>query len=146
YNGRLPFENLLGEENKGWYGLLSVLNPERIGTSIFSLAIAKAAFDYALEYARERKAFGKTIGSFQILQHYLAEIAIEIENAQNLIYKCARLCDAGKRYDVEACMAKVVACRAYELAARYGMEIMGSYGFDMAKDYIGESFGLPRSF
>jgi len=165
----VPFENLLGEENKGWYGLLNVLNPERIATSIFSLAIAKAAFHDALEYARERKAFGKTIGSFQILQHYLADIAIEIENAHNLIYKCARLSDAGKRYDVEACMAKVVACRASELAARYGMEIMGGYGFameydmqrhfrdykqmmfspisdEMAKNYIGQSFGLPRSF
>ena len=165
----VPFENLLGEENKGWYGLLNVLNPERIATSMFSLAIAKSAFDYALEYARERKAFGKTIGSFQILQHFLADIAIEIENAQNLIYKCARLCDSGKRYDVEACMAKIVACRASELAARYGMEIMGGYGFameydmqrhfrdykqmmfspisdEMAKNYIAESFGLPRSF
>ncbi len=165
----VPFENLLGEENKGWYGLLNVLNPERIATSIFSVAIAKSAFEYALEYARERKAFGKTIGSFQILQHYFAEIAIEIENAQNLIYKCARLCEAGKRYDVEACMAKIVACRASELAARYGMEIMGGYGFameydmqrhfrdykqmmfspisdEMAKNYIAESFGLPRSF
>ena len=165
----VPLENLLGEENKGWYGLLSVLNPERIGTSIFSLAIARSAFEYAVEYARERKAFGKVIGSFQILQHYLADVAIEIENAQNLIYKCARLCDAGQRYDVEACMAKIVACRASELAARYGMEIMGGYGFameydmqrhfrdykqmmfspisdEMAKNYIAESFGLPRSF
>lgn len=165
----VPFENLLGEENKGWYGLLNVLNPERIATSIFSLAIAKSAFEYALEYARERKAFGKSIGSFQILQHYLADVAVEIENAHNLIYKCARLCDAGQRYDVEACMAKIVACRASELAARYGMEIMGGYGFameydmqrhfrdykqmmfspisdEMAKNYIAESFGLPRSF
>jgi acyl-CoA dehydrogenase len=166
---RVPAENLLGQENKGWYGILNVLNPERISTSVFSLAIARAAFNYALQYAQERKAFGKTIGTFQILQHYLADIAVEIENARNLIYKCAWLCDSGKRYDVEACMAKIVACRASELAACHGMEIMGGYGFameydmqrhfrdykqmmfspisdEMAKNYIAESFGLPRSF
>ena len=165
----VPVENLLGEENRGWYGLLKVLNPERISTSIFSLAIARSAFDYALRYAQERKAFGKTIGSFQILQHYLADIAVEIENARNLIYKCAWLCDTGQPYDVEACMAKIVACRASELAARHGMEIMGGYGFameydmqrhfrdykqmqfspisdEMARNYIAESYGLPRSF
>lgn len=166
---RVPVENRLGQENKGWYQLLGTLNPERIGTSLLSLGIANAAFRYAMQYAQERKAFGKIIGSFQILQHYLADIAIEIENARNLIYKCARLCDTGKRYDVEATMAKIVSCRASELAARYGMEIMGGYGYtmeydmqrhfrdykqmmfspisdEMAKNYIAQSFGLPRSY
>jgi butyryl-CoA dehydrogenase len=166
---KVPVENLLGEENRGWYGLLKVLNPERIGTAMQSLGIAKAAFNYALQYAQERQAFGKPIGQFQILQHYLAEVAIEIENARNLIYKCAWLYDSGQRYDVEACMAKIVAARASELAARHGMEIMGGYGFameypmqrhfrdyrqmmfspisdEMAKNYIAESYGLPRSF
>ena len=168
-NVEVPVENVLGLENRGWYQLLGTLNPERIATSVFSLGIAKAAFKYALNYAQERKAFGKTIGSFQILQHYLADIAVEIENARNLIYKCAWLCDAGQRYDVEATMAKIVSCRASELAARHGMEILGGYGFameydmqrhfrdykqmmfspisdEMAKNYIAESFGLPRSF
>lgn len=168
-NVEVPVENLLGAENQGWYGLLKVLNPERISTSVFSLAIARSAFDMALQYAKERTAFGKPIGSFQILQHYLADIAIEIENARNLIYKCAWLHDTGQPYDVEACMAKIVACRASELAARYGMEIMGGYGFameydmqrhfrdykqmmfspisdEMAKNYIAQSHGLPRSY
>jgi butyryl-CoA dehydrogenase len=166
---RVPAENLLGQENKGWYGLLGVLNPERIATSLLSLGIAKSAFNYALQYSQERKAFGKTIGSFQILQHYLADIAIEIENARNLIYKCAWLHDTGQRYDREACMAKIVAVRASELAARYGTEIMGGYGIameydmqrhfrdykqmmfspisdEMAKNYIAMSYGLPRGF
>ncbi len=165
----VPAENRLAEENKGWYALLHVLNPERVGTSMLSLAIAKAAFQYALQYVQDRRAFGKPIGQFQILQHYLAEIAVEIENARNLIYKCAWLADHGKRYDVEACMAKIVAARASELAARHGMAIMAGYGFameypmqrhfrdyrqmmfspisdEMAKNYIAESYGLPRSF
>ena len=87
----VPVENLLGTENNGWYELLHTLNPERISTSVFSLGIAQAAFDYALAYAKERQAFGKPIGGFQILQHYLADIAIEIELARNLVYKCAWL-------------------------------------------------------
>ena len=168
-NVRVPAENLLGQENNGWYQLLKVLNPERLDTSVMSLGIAKAAFNLALDYSQERKAFGKTIGSFQILQHFLVDIAIEIENSQNLIYKCARLMDTGQKYDVEVAMAKIVACRASELAALHGMEILGGYGFtmefdmqryfrdykqmkfspisdEMAKNYIAESFGLPRSF
>ena len=67
-----------------------------------SLGIARAAFREAMEYAKERQAFGGPIARFQILQHYLADIAIEIENAQNLIYKCARLGDQGLPYHLEA--------------------------------------------
>ena len=166
---RVPSENLVGEENRGWYQLLGTLNPERIATSVLSLGIAKAAFRDALEYSKERKAFGKPIGQFQIIQNYLAEVAIEIENARNLIYKCAWLCDTGQRYDVEAAMAKVVACRASEKAALWGMEILGGYGYtmeydmqryfrdykqmmfspisdEMSKNYIAQSYGLPRSY
>jgi alkylation response protein AidB-like acyl-CoA dehydrogenase len=168
-NVEVPAGNLLGTENNGWYELLHTLNPERVSTSVFSLGIAQAAFDYALRYAQERHAFGKPIGSFQILQHYLADIAIEIELARTLVYKCAWLEDQGRPYHVEVAMAKVAACRASELAARHGMEILGGYGFameydmqrhfrdykqmmfspisdEMAKNFIAESFGLPRSF
>lgn len=166
---RVPAENLLGQENMGWYHILTVLNPERIGTSMLSLGIAHSAFSYALEYSKQRVAFGKPIGQFQILQHYLADIAIEIENARNLIYKCAWLCDTNQRYDVEATMAKISACRASEKAALWGMEILGGYGFtmeydmqrhfrdfkqmmfspisdEMSKNYIAQSYGLPKSF
>jgi alkylation response protein AidB-like acyl-CoA dehydrogenase len=166
---RVPAKNILGTENKGLYELMYTLNPERISTAMFSLGIAKAAFNYALQYSKEREAFGRPIGAFQSLQHYLADIAIEIENARNLIYKCAWLHDSGKRFDVEATMAKIVACRASELAARHGMEILGGYGVtmeydmqrhfrdykqmmfspisdEMAKNYIAQSFGLPRSY
>lgn len=166
---RVPAKNILGTENKGFYELMSTLNPERISTAMFSLGIAKAAFNYALQYSKEREAFGRPIGAFQSLQHYLADIAIEIENARNLIYKCAWLHDSGKHFDVEATMAKIVACRASELAARHGMEILGGYGVtmeydmqrhfrdykqmmfspisdEMSKNYIAQSFGLPRSY
>ncbi len=131
---RIPKENLVGTLHNGWYELLDTLNPERIGTAMLSLGVAKAAFRDAFEYAQERHAFGGPIARFQSLQHYLADIAIEIENATNLIYKCAWLCDQGKPYHIEACMAKIVAARASEKAAIWGMEILGGWGYAMEYD------------
>ncbi len=131
---RVPKENLVGTLHNGWYELMGTLNPERIGTAMLSLGVAKAAFRDAFEYAQERHAFGGPISRFQILQHYLADIAIEIENARNLIYKCAWLCDQGRPYHIEACMAKVVAARASEKAASWGMEILGGWGYAMEYD------------
>ncbi|MCL2338201.1 MAG: acyl-CoA/acyl-ACP dehydrogenase [Firmicutes bacterium] len=168
-NVSVPEENILGELNKGWYNLLEILNPERIITSVFSLGIARAAFQDALAYSQQRFAFGKPIGQFQILQHYLAEIAIAIENARNLIYKCCWLQEKGLPYHMEASMAKIVAGYASEIAAIKGMEILGGYGYtmeydlqryfrdykqmifspisdEMAKNMIAEWMGLPRSF
>ncbi|MGO9566966.1 MAG: acyl-CoA dehydrogenase family protein [Desulfomonilaceae bacterium] len=131
---RVPKENLLGTLNNGWHQLLLVLNNERIGTSALSLGVAQAAFNDAFRYAQERQAFGGSISRFQIIQHYLADIAIEIENARNLVYKCAWLADNGKPMHIEACMAKVVASRASEKAAIWGMEILGGYGYTMEYD------------
>jgi len=130
----VPKENLLGAINNGWHQLLLVLNNERTGTAAISLGVAQAAFNDAFEYAQQRQAFGGPIARFQILQHYLADIAIEIENARNLIYKCAWLADNGKPMHIEACMAKVVASRASEKAVTWGMEILGGYGYTMEYD------------
>ena len=166
---RVPKPNLLGTLHNGWYELLMTLNPERIATAMMSLGLAKAAFRDAIEYAKVRVAFGKPIASFQILQHYLADIAIEIEAARNLIYKCAWLADAGKPMHIEASMAKVLAARASEKAAIWGMEILGGYGYtmeydmqryfrdykqmvfspisdEMAKNMIMQFMGLPKSW
>ena len=166
---RVPKENLLGTLNNGWYELLLTLNPERIATAMMSLGIAKAAFRDAMEYVKQREAFGGPIARFQILQHYLADITIEIECARNLIYKCAWLADVGKPMHIEACMAKIVAGRASEKAAILGMEILGGYGYtmeydmqryfrdykqmvfspitdEMAKNVIMQFMGLPKSW
>ncbi len=166
---KIPKEHLLGTLNGGWFDLMATLNPERIGTAMLSLGIAKAAFRDAMQYAQEREAFGGPISRFQILQHYLADIAIEIENATNLIYKCAWLHDAGKPFHIEASMAKIVAGRASEKAAINGMEILGGYGYtmeydmqryfrdykqmifspisdEMAKNMIMQFMGLPKSW
>ena len=133
-NVRVPKDKLIGTLNNGWNELLMSLNDERIGTAMLSLGVANAAFREACEYAKQRHAFGGPIARFQILQHYLADIAIEIENARNLIYKCAWLSDNKKPFHVEACMAKIVAARASEKAAIWGMEILGGYGYTMEYD------------
>ncbi len=131
---RVPKENLLGTLHEGWYELLLTLNTERIWVSTASLGLAKAAFRDAMEYAKQREAFGGPIARFQIIQHYLGEMAIEIENARNLIYKCAWLADQGRPMHIEACMAKIMASRASEKAAIRGMEILGGYGYTMEYD------------
>lgn len=168
-NGSVPEENVLGELNKGWNYLTEILNPERIITSVFSLGIAKAAFQDAMDYSLQRQAFGKPIGQFQIIQHYLVDIAIAIENARNLIYKCCWLYEQGKPVHVESTMSKIVAGYASEIAAVKGLEIFGGWGYtmeydiqryfrdykqmifapiadEMAKNMLGEWMGLPRSF
>jgi len=168
-NVEVPEENLLGQLNNGWLQLLMVLNPERIVTAVLSLGIAKAALRDALEYSLQRQAFGVPIGKFQILQHYMADMAIEIENARNIIYKSAFLCEKGMPYHMEASIAKIVAGRASEIAAIKGMEILGGYGYameydmqryfrdykqmifspiseEMAKNMIAQWIGLPKSY
>ena len=131
---RVPKKNILGTLHEGWYELLLTLNTERIWVSAASLGVAKAAFMDAMEYAKQREAFGGPIARFQIIQHYLGEMAIEIENARNLIYKCAWLADQGRPIHIEACMAKIMASRASEKAAILGMEILGGYGYTMEYD------------
>lgn len=168
-NVEIPEENLLGQLNNGWLQLLMVLNPERIVTSVLSLGIAKAALRDALEYSLQREAFGVPIGKFQILQHYMTDMAIEIENARNIIYKAAYLCEKGMPYHMEASIAKIVAGKASEIAVIKGMEILGGYGYcmeydmqryfrdykqmifspiseEMAKNMIAQWIGLPKSY
>jgi acyl-CoA dehydrogenase len=155
-NVRVPKESLLGPKNAAYSflvgggggkakqksaevaktnpAMMAFLNLERVSTSILSLGIAKAAYRDALDYALERKAFGKPIGQFQIIQNYLVEMAIQIENARNLIYGTVSLALAGKPAVMQAQMAKIVAARASEYCAVKGMEILGGYGYTMDYD------------
>ena len=124
----IPKENLLGTRGNGWYESLDVLNPERIFVAMYGVGLIAAAYEDAFQYVKERMAFGGPIGRFQILQHYLADMLINLENARNLTYKAAWLCDHGKPYHMEAMMAKLVATEGAWHAATYGCEIMGGYG------------------
>ncbi len=113
---------------------LTILNMERVSTALLSLGIANAAYRDAFNYALEREAFGKPIGQFQIIQNYLVEMAIQIENARNLIYGTVALSMMGKPNAIQAQMSKIVAARASEYCSIKGMEILGGYGFTMEYD------------
>ncbi|MBU0993226.1 MAG: acyl-CoA/acyl-ACP dehydrogenase [Proteobacteria bacterium] len=127
-NVEIPHENILGTKGNGWYEMLTVINPERIGCAMMGVGLIAAAYEDAMDYVKKRHAFGGPISRFQILQHYLADMYINLENSRNLTYKAAWLCDNGKDYHLEATMAKLVAAEGALHAGRYGAEILGGYG------------------
>lgn len=124
----VPKENLVGTRGQAYREIMTVLNPERIGVAMLGVGVIAAIYEYCLRYVSERHAFGGPIGRFQALQHYLADMYINLENARNLTYKAAWLCDNGKPYHLEATMAKLVAAEGARHAGTYGTEIFGGYG------------------
>jgi len=166
---RVPKENLLGEEGRGFYHVLSGLNDERITCAALAVGNAQAALEDALQYAKEREAFGKPIGEFQVIQHYLAEMVTEIEMARLLTYRAAWLESLGRPCGVESSMAKLAGSEVAFRAASKGMRILAGYGYmmeydmqryyrdsramlfapitnEMVKNFIGESLGLGKSY
>jgi len=126
---RVPLENLIGEEGKGLQQTLSTLDGGRIGVGAISVGLAQAAFEYAVNYARERKAFGKAIAEQQAIQWMLADAATEIEIARNMLYKAAWLKEQGRPYNKEAAMAKMFATEMAERVCRNAIQIHGGYGY-----------------
>ena len=86
-NVRVPKENLLGERGSGFQQFLVTLDGGRIGIGAMAVGVAQAAFDRALKYSKERKQFGKTLSEFQVTQFKLADMAMKIELARNMVYK-----------------------------------------------------------
>ncbi len=125
---KVPKENTIGRRGNAFYEIMTVLNPERIGVAMMGVGIIAAIYDYCFRYVQERNAFGGPISRFQILQNYLADMYINLENSRNLTYKAAWLCDHGKPYHLEATMAKLVAAEGARHAGTFGSEIFGGYG------------------
>jgi len=128
-NVRVPKENLLGDPNKGFKQFLSTLNGGRISIAALGLGIAQAALDRSLKYAKERKQFGKPLTSFQAIQFKLADMAMEVELARNMIYKAAWLKDVGKPFAKEAAYAKLFATETAFRNANQAIQIHGGYGY-----------------
>jgi acyl-CoA dehydrogenase len=124
----VPKENTIGTRGNAFYEIMTVLNPERIGVAMMGVGIIAAIYDLCFKYVQERNAFGGPISRFQILQNYLADMYINLENSRNLTYKSAWLCDNGKPYHLEATMAKLVAAEGARHAGTFGAEIFGGYG------------------
>lgn len=126
---RVPLGNLIGEEGKGLHQTLATLDGGRIGIGAISVGLAQAAFEFAVNYARERKAFGKPIADLQAIQWMLADAATEIEAARTLLYKAAWLKEQGRSYTKEAAMAKMFATEMAERVCRNAIQIHGGYGY-----------------
>jgi alkylation response protein AidB-like acyl-CoA dehydrogenase len=126
---RVPLQNLIGEEGKGLQQTLSTLDGGRIGIGAISLGLAQAAFEHAVNYARERKAFGKAIAEQQAIQWMLADAATEIEIARTMLYKAAGLKEQKRPYNKEAAMAKMFATEMAERVCRNAIQIHGGYGY-----------------
>ena len=126
---RVPLENLIGEEGKGLQQTLATLDGGRIGIGAISVGLAQAAFEYAVNYARERKAFGKTIAEQEAIQWMLADAATEIELARTMLYKAAWIKEQGRNYNKEAAMAKLFATEMAERVCRNAIQIHGGYGY-----------------
>lgn len=127
-NVEVPKENTIGTRGNAYTEIMTVLNPERIGVAMMGVGIIAAIYEHCFKYVQERMAFGGPISRFQILQNYLADMCINLENARNITYKAAWLCDNGRPYHLEATMAKLVAAEGARHAATYGSEIFGGYG------------------
>jgi len=125
----VPLDNLIGEEGKGLQQTLSTLDGGRIGIGAISVGLAQAAFEYAVNYARERKAFGKPIAQQQAIQWMLADAATEIEIARTMLYKVAWLKEQKRPYNKEAAMAKMFATEMAERVCRNAIQIHGGYGY-----------------
>jgi alkylation response protein AidB-like acyl-CoA dehydrogenase len=135
---RVPADQLLGVEGQGFVNTMQVLDAGRIGIAALSVGLAQGAYEAALAYARERKAFGKTISSFQAIQFKLADAATRIEAARLLTYRAAYLKDKGQRTTMESAMAKLYASEIAVRVAEDGVQIHGGYGF--VKDYPAEKY------
>jgi alkylation response protein AidB-like acyl-CoA dehydrogenase len=127
----VPEEAVLGRVDQAWMQLMAGLNVERLILAAIMLGYGERALDDTLSYVKERKQFGRPIGSFQALRHRLADLATEIETARLLVYDVAVKTDAnpGQQLPREASMAKLKATETAKRAALEGMQMMGGAGY-----------------
>jgi len=130
---RVPKANVIGEVGQGYKIAIETLNQGRIGIGAQMTGLAEGALGHAIDYARQRKQFGKPIADFQGVQFELAEMAVEVEAARLMVYNAARLKDAGQPYLMEAAMCKYYASQVAERVASRAVEVLGGVGF--TKDY-----------
>ena len=126
---RVPADAVLGKVDEGFKIAMATLDGGRIGIGAQALGIAQRAFDESVKYAREREAFGRPIADFQGLQWRLADMGTRIECARLLVYRAARMKDAGQSFSKEASMAKLFASETAMFCAHAAVQMFGGYGF-----------------
>ena len=126
---RVPAENLVGMRGAGLRQFFHTLDIGRIGVAAMGVGLAQGAFDQALAYAKERRAFGKPISKFQSIQAKLADLSTEIEATRLLVHKAAWLKDMGRNFTLTAAQAKLKSGRVAVHAADEAVQIHGGYGY-----------------
>ncbi|MDF2117535.1 acyl-CoA/acyl-ACP dehydrogenase [Roseiarcaceae bacterium H3SJ34-1] len=134
-NVRVPADNLIGQAGHGWQCMLSGLQIERVTAAAGYCGGARSAFELALDYAKERKQFGRAIGTNQVIAHMLADLQAEIEVARTMVWRAGWAMGQG---DPDALrlitIAKLVASETYVKAANCGMQVFGGAGYNMEYD------------
>jgi len=125
----VPLENLIGQENRGFYQVLEFFDESRIEIAAQAVGIAQGAFERALAYAKERRQFGRRIVDFQVTQHKLADMYTKLETARLLTYKAAWNYDLGRIDPLLTSMAKMHAGRVSVEVADEAIQIFGGYGY-----------------
>jgi len=166
---KVPQSSIIGEIDRGFYQLADTLNNERIAVASCAIGNGQAVLEDALEYAKQRQAFGKPIGQFQRIQNYLAEMKIMLEAGRLLVYRAAWMESKAMSCAIEATMADYFASEVAHKCAAMGMRIMAGAGYmmdnpmqryfrdsviplfapisnEMCLDEIARSLGLPRSY
>ncbi|MFA9417427.1 acyl-CoA dehydrogenase family protein [Natrinema sp. HArc-T2] len=168
-NVRVPEENLLGEEDEGWWALVDMLNPERIGFAAAGTGIGKLAANTAIEYANDREVFDAPIGSHQAVSFPITKAYARMETAALMREKAAWLYDQGEECGYETNVAKATAVSAGIEAVKQSMQAFGGWGYateydverwwreinltrlapvsqQMAYNHIGQQLGFPKSY
>ncbi|MBA4368555.1 MAG: acyl-CoA dehydrogenase [Desulfobacterium sp.] len=137
-NVRVPEENILGKVGDGFHQMLQTLDGGRLSIGAMGLGGAQGAFDLALKYAKSREQFGQPISKFQAIGFKLADCAVEIECARNLLYKACWLRNEKRSFEKEAAMAKLYCSELMGRVANHAVQIHGGYG--LMKEYNVERF------
>ncbi len=135
---RIPAENILGKKGDGFHQMLQTLDGGRLSIAAMGLGGAQGAYELGLKYAKERVQFGQPISKFQAIAFKLADCAVEIECARNLIYKACWLRDRKRPFEKEAAMAKLYCSEVMGRVVNHAVQIHGGYG--LMKDYQVERF------
>jgi alkylation response protein AidB-like acyl-CoA dehydrogenase len=128
---RVPLSAVLGVVDHGWEAVDSYLWYERLCLSAARTGAASAAFDYALNYAKTRKQFGRAIGDFQAISHKLADMKVMLDLSRMLVYRYAWLLAQGKATRHDAAVVKLHTSESYKAISDLGLQILGGYGYCM---------------
>ena len=125
----VPEDRRLGDEGQGFYGLMRTFDESRVGLGASAVGLARAALEYAVDYARERVQFGKPIAEHQAVAFRLADMALKVEAARLLVWSAARKLDAGEPAPKEAAMAKLAASEAAMWCTWAAVQTLGGWGY-----------------